>query len=593
MKFLHVFKNNIFLIKKIFNYNKTLFIAKLIYACITSGITVVGVLLPKYLLDAVISGIQINVLYTLLVYGSIMLLHYFITYFYNLYCSYNDEKNYIKAIDEFLIKGIELDLIYFEKSESYDRYNRAFENCCNVIQNSNKIIVSLITSLLQLGLLTSILIWMNKYIFLVIVFFVLIRITISNYSKKIEYKFKYIISEKNRKVNYLYRLFYVPQFLRDLKSNNLSSFILRKKELLSNEIVKLTKRQSKDTGICLMLNNIIDSIEYIVIAFYFGVSVLAKKIMISDYFTCIYAYNQLKNSLSSILNSYSELYSNSLFADDYIEFMNCTENTATNINGYSIKESDIYQIQFKNVSFKYPNAQEYAIKQVSFIINKGEKVAIVGKNGAGKTTIIKLLLRLYDPCSGEILINNKNIKEYNTEMLRSSLQVLFQDYAVYAFTIRDNITYGKNIDDEHVMNALGKVGLLDKVNNFNLKLDTPITSQLYEGGVEFSGGETQRIALSRIYASKPKWFIMDEPTSNLDPYAEYNFYQNVMDEMGSDNTLMVISHRLTLTYKMSKIIVINQGECAEMGNHQELVSLNGIYSEMYCLQAEKFVEHHT
>ena len=206
----------------------------------------------------------------------------------------------------------------------------------------------------------------------------------------------------------------------------------------------------------------------------------------------------------------------------------------------------------------------------------------------GSIREIKLLLRLYDPQEGEIRINNINIKEYNTNSLRSSLKTLLQDFAVYAFTIFDNITLGRDVDIDKINGALKEVGLDEKINRLDKGLYTPITSQLYEGGIELSGGETQKLALSRIFSSDSSFIILDEPTSSLDPYAEYNLYNKLLQNEDVFNTFIVISHRLTLTHKMSRIIVIENGKIIEQGNHTELMNLNGVYAEMYRIQAEKY-----
>ncbi len=297
---------------------------------------------------------------------------------------------------------------------------------------------------------------------------------------------------------------------------------------------------------------------------------------------------QIKSSINNLLSSYTAFYNNCLFAEDYIDFMKSEENTTTNFNGIILEASDIEIIEFLNVTFSYPNSNNYALKNISFSIKKGDKLAILGKNGAGKTTIVKLLLRLYDPDEGSILINGKNIKEYNTHSLRSSIRTLFQDFAVYAFSIYDNITLGKKISDEEISNALKEVDLFNKISHLENGINTPITSQLYEGGVELSGGETQKIAISRIFSSDCSFFILDEPTSSLDPYAEYNLYNKLLECSKHDNTFIVISHRLTLTHKMSKIIVVENGSIAECGNHAELMERGGIYAEMYKIQSEKY-----
>ena len=250
--------------------------------------------------------------------------------------------------------------------------------------------------------------------------------------------------------------------------------------------------------------------------------------------------------------------------------------------------SKIHIIAFENVSFQYPNNTGYSLRDVSFSICEGEQVAIIGKNGAGKTTIIKLLLRLYEPSEGRILINGVDIAEYDISALRKAISVLFQDYSVYAFSIRENLTLGASVPEEKIMDALSRVNLLTKVMNLPLKLDTPITNQLYEGGVEFSGGEKQRLALARAYLRNQALFVLDEPTNDLDPFVESTFYEDLLSQ--TTNTVIVISHRITFTYRMTKIICMNEGRIVEMGTPDELLeNPKSLYKEMYDLNTEKYI----
>ena len=249
----------------------------------------------------------------------------------------------------------------------------------------------------------------------------------------------------------------------------------------------------------------------------------------------------------------------------------------------------IESLVFQDVSFKYPNASEYALKNVSFSIKKGDRIAIVGKNGAGKTTMIKLLLRLYDPTHGKILINGVDIAEYDLSSLRRVASVLFQDYSLYAFSVRENLTLGALVPDEKIIDALSRVNLLDKVMSLPKKLDTPITNQLYEEGVEFSGGEMQRLALARAYLRNHGLFVLDEPTSNLDPFVESAFYEDLLSQ--NSNTVIVISHRITFTHRMTKIICMRGGSIEEIGTPAELLkNPQSLYKEMYDLNTAKYIQ---
>ena len=429
---------------------------------------------------------------------------------------------------------------------------------------------------------------MDLYMYLLMFATIFLNLILTNLIKKRDYVYNFKVSEKNKQLNYIYRLFYIPQLIREVKTSNLSSFALGLKSNFDKCTIELIKANIKEKMPYQSVSGIWNLLESSFVALYFGVSVVLKKIAISQYFTYVNAYSQFKNTILQFGDVYSKLYSNSMYARDYIEFLNSEESHTLNTSGETLDK--INEIEFCHVTFRYPNCKSNALYNISFKISAGEKTAVIGKNGAGKTTIIKLLLRLYDPQSGEIFVNHKNIKQYNTESLRNAICVLFQDYAIYAFSIRDNISLGRKIEEKKIWDALEQMDLKEKINGFERSIDTPITSQLYPDGVELSGGESQKMAICRLYVSNASVLAMDEPTSSLDPRSEYLLYKRIMEEKRADSIFIVISHRLTLTYKMSKIIVIDNGHVAEQGTHEELMKNRSIYYEMYQLQANKYID---
>ena len=542
--------------------------------------------MPMYLLEAILEGDFNQVLIVVAIFSALYFTIHFIGVFYSAYEKIATEKMNLAVVNEFLDKAKDLDLSYFDDTTSFDKYNRAFGNCCAVIGTLNSAVSNFVTSVFNIVMIVGLLVWMDLYMFIAIFFVILINVLINKKMKKIDYERSVLLSEKSKQVNYLYRLFYIPQLIREIKINTLSDYVFKVKNGFDKDILALNKKQALIKTPFNALLGSLNILEKSLVALYFGFAVVIQRIVISEYFTYVNAYNQLKNTIAGLSSIYTQLYGNSLFASDYIEFINSKENITSNVDGKELE--DVFTIEFVGVSFKYPNNNKLTLNKVSFKITKGDKIAIIGKNGAGKTTIIKLLLRLYDPSSGDILINGVNIKEYNTKSLRGTIQTLFQDFAIFAFSIRDNIVLGKDIPQRDVLDALKKIGLKEKIEHLPLSTDTPITSQLYPGGVELSGGESQKLSISRIYASKPKTFIMDEPTSSLDPHSEYALYNDLMDDTQQSSTIIVISHRLTLTYKMSKIIVIDSGAIAEQGTHNELIKLKGIYFDMYSIQAAKY-----
>ena len=475
---------------------------------------------------------------------------------------------------------------YFDDTASYDKCNRAFSNCCNVINGINRAVSSFVTAIANIILISQLLAWMNPFMFVMITLSISINLIINNRLKKRDYELSKKLSEKNKQLNYIYRLFYLPHYIKEIKTNRLESFIFDKKQGFNKASIDLVTQNANGKLPFTLSLTTINVVESSIVALYFGFSVMAKQIAMSQYFTYVNAYSQLKNTILNLSAVYNQLYSNSLFAEDYIDFLNTDQHKTLNLDGQIL--DTVACIEFRDVSFHYPNTTSLALNHVSFSISAGESVAIVGRNGAGKTTIIKLLLRLYEPTSGEIYINDTNIKEYNTESLRNTICALFQDYALFAFSIRDNIELGKTEPPDCIWSALEQVELKDKVNTLPHTYDTPITSQLYADGIELSGGESQKLAISRIYARNAQVIAMDEPTSSLDPKSEFTLYQQILNNTKPNAIVIIVSHRLTLTYKMSKIIVLEHGQVKEQGTHNELIKLNGIYKELYSMQANKY-----
>ncbi|MBP1544048.1 MAG: ABC transporter ATP-binding protein [Oscillospiraceae bacterium] len=248
-----------------------------------------------------------------------------------------------------------------------------------------------------------------------------------------------------------------------------------------------------------------------------------------------------------------------------------------------------HEIEFRNVSFSYPNSGVQVLKNVSITLKAGERLSVVGLNGAGKTTFIKLLCRLYDCDEGEILLDGVNIRDYDYEEYMKLFSVVFQDFRLLSFTAKDNILLGKDDTDEAVDEMFRKVGLLDKVNTLPKGRDTMMFRQFDRDGVQLSGGEQQKLAIARALYKDAPVVILDEPTAALDPVAEYEIYCR-FNELVGGKTAVYISHRLSSCRFCDRIAVFSEGTIKELGTHEALVHKeNGIYAEMFAAQAQYYV----
>lgn len=296
------------------------------------------------------------------------------------------------------------------------------------------------------------------------------------------------------------------------------------------------------------------------------------------------------NAINEILQALSALRERSAHTDDYRSFMDIpsVDDKAQTI---PIPPADKYTFEFKNVSFKYRGQEKYALKNVNLTLHAGEKLAVVGLNGAGKSTFIKLLLRLYDVTEGCILMNGTDIRKFDRKEYYELFAPAFQDVMVFAFPVAENVSMKEpfNTDKAEAEKMLRLAGLGDKLDKLEKGVDTELLKVLYDDGVDLSGGEKQKLALARALYKKSKIIVLDEPTAALDALAEFRLYQS-FNELVGDRTAVYISHRLSSTRFCDRVAMFKDGEMVEIGTHNSLMEADGAYADMFRVQAQYYVE---
>lgn len=298
------------------------------------------------------------------------------------------------------------------------------------------------------------------------------------------------------------------------------------------------------------------------------------------------AFMQIINGIMKMAATFGKTEEMVPLVNYYFDIMK-TENEMT-YGGKELDLTDKFEIEFKNVSFKYPGSNNYSLKNINLKINNGEHLAVVGRNGSGKTTFIKLMCRLYDVTEGEILINGVNIKDYTEESINRLYSVVFQDFQMFSLPVSDNISADKKYDRERMLDCLEQANIKDRILNMPNKENSYLYKDIDKTGVEISGGEAQKLALARALYKNSPVVILDEPTAALDPVAENEIY-NRFNSFVENKTAIYISHRLSSCVFCSRIAVFDNARLAETGTHSQLLENKGKYSELWNAQAQYYI----
>lgn len=306
---------------------------------------------------------------------------------------------------------------------------------------------------------------------------------------------------------------------------------------------------------------------------------------IARYVTCIML---LAETLINVVGTIQAALDNNHYLKRYFSYFDIPNNMYQGSLTVEKRDDNEYYVEFRNVSFQYPNTETYALKNINFKFKIGEKLAIVGVNGSGKTTFIKLLCRLYDPTEGEILLNGVNIKKYDYDEYMSLFSVVFQDFSLFSLKLGEVVASGRNFDENKVRKCLQKANFGDRLQEMPQGVHTYLYRSYDQSGIEISGGEAQKIALARALYKDSPFILLDEPTAALDPISEYQVYSN-FNAISEDKTTVYISHRLASCRFCNKIVVFDNGHIVQHGSHEELLSdADGKYHELWNAQAQYY-----
>ncbi len=413
--------------------------------------------------------------------------------------------------------------------------------------------------------------------------------------------FAYIVAKKHRKLNYEFLEYCVRgnrefgsyfQFLYDYNIGK-QVRIYQMFPLISE---KRKKRISEYMGSSQKMTNVevrlmigADAASTLLLFVYYcfvGLKAAAGAISLGEMTLYIGALTSLSDNLSGIFSNIGDIGLKNDYLSNYISFLRLKNEKYDGTLPIEKRLDNDYELEFQNVSFHYPNNEDLVLKNITTKIRVGRKMAIVGKNGSGKSTFIKLLCRLYDPTEGEILLNGIDIKKYDYDEYRRIFSVVFQDFSLFSFPVAQNVAAGLSYDEEKVWKVLEEADMAERVKEMEKGIDTVLYKQEDEG-VEISGGEAQKIAIARALYKDAPVVILDEPTAALDPVSELEIYEH-FDEMIEEKTAIYISHRMSSCRFCENIVVFEDGNIVQMGSHDALVAEEGLYQNLWKAQAQYY-----
>jgi ATP-binding cassette subfamily B protein len=500
------------------------------------------------------------------------------------------QKKIFKALNNMIFeKAYSLDVSCYEDPSFYDKYQRATDILTRgyflmFSWDLSTVFGLLISFVSVVAVVTTI--DFRYLLFLAPTLFVFV---VEILKSKVLYKRDLEMTSNNRIKAYVQRTVYLKEFSKDIRTSNIFSVILGRFNGAVERNIKIIKRY----GVKLFLFSFVSSLcgELIPIVGTYAFAgyqfVVTNALDISGFSVVLSSINSVRTASTSIAQSFSALSEVAYYFQNIREFFEYESKVVSGDKSVPAFES----LEIKNLSFKYPSADEYSLQNVNMKISRGETVAVVGINGAGKSTLVKLLLRFYDPDEGEILYNGVNIREYDLEEYRNAFATVFQDYKTFAISVNENVICHECDDEDRELakQAMIKSGVWDRICELENGGDTVLTREFDENGAGLSGGESQKTAVARMFARDFEIAILDEPSSALDPIAEYKMYESLIDAT-RDKTVIYISHRLSSAVLSDNIFVLNKGSVSESGTHAQLMAAQGPYCDMFTLQASSYKE---
>lgn len=572
-----------------FKISKTYIPLMIINSLIETAVILLNVYFPKLIIDELLGTRDINkltILVIIIIFSN--LVGNFLAKLLQKALTLKRTKNNERFFEELSKKIMRLEYEKIEDPYVLDLKERAVFAATNqgAIDNLILNMMNILKAIFTLIGVIAIILTLNVYLILILLLLVLLTMLCTVGFKNYQTKFFQRLIPINRQYHYYGTLVDDNTITKDVRIYNLGKMFSHKLHNFNLKINQELVTMSKFQGFYFGITNLISNLQLALVYLYMGYLYIYKNLTIGALTLYVSASQRFATSLNDLIISLAMIKQMIYYLQPFMEFMDLDEPNEETSSTTLLKE--IKTIEFINVSFNYPRSDVKVLDNISFKINKGEKISIVGLNGAGKTTLIKLLCRLYQPTSGEILINGINIFDYEYSSYLGQISAIFQDYKIFAFTVKENIILSEEEDVDRINEVLEKNNLHDVIEKLPKGINTNLYKIFDEKGIELSGGQYQKIAIARALYKKSDLVILDEPTSALDPIAEYEVY-NSFNHLIENKTAIYISHRMSSSIFCDKILVIEGGKVAAFASHQELLQdQNSLYYQLFTTQAKNY-----
>ena len=493
---------------------------------------------------------------------------------------------------ELFAKAREVDLSCYETPAFYDKYVKAMDGAYSRVTKVLQSLSNLVERVVVL-LSTSFLLFLIDPVLILFGLFPLALGFLKRRSNILSYKMETDSKPVFRREDYVRRTFYLGEYAKEMRLGGIHKNMLRDLEKTYLDFKALVKKYRYKRAIYEYAQTIGLEVVTILGAMLYStwsavcIGVSNGGMSIGDCVVVLNSIGMISYNLNNLVQNVSEFGEHGLFLEDVRYFLGYEPAIK---GGTELVSAEGGVISVNNVSFKYEGAEENTLHNISFTLNKGERIALVGANGSGKTTLVKLLMRLYDANEGSITLDGKDIKEYDCKSYRNSFSTVYQDFKLFSMSVKDNVVLRreKDGDEKLVTNSLKESGIYEKISGFENGIDTILTREFDDKGENMSVGEQQKLSLARVFANDTPFVILDEPSSALDPIAEYKMFDNMM-RATVGKSVIFISHRLSSAVLADKVLLMDKGRIAECGTHSELIAANGKYAAMFKKQAESYL----